>query len=316
MTPARPDAMQQALRWLVILQDDAVSDHDHREFAKWLAEDSDHADAWRRAKQVWEYAAVAEPAFREARSSRLPPSMTKGQSRWWLAIAASVAVLAVVGTLMVRPDLLAQQRTALGERRVVTLSDGSQVEMGSATSLSATMAADRRRVILYGGEAFFTVAPDPSRPFEVEARNGRIRALGTAFDVKETSDGYISVAVAEHAVAVTVADAPPVEVGEGGLVRYGPNGVVQESQANLRLVQAWRRDRLVFQEATLREVVAELGRYRAEPILITDDRVAALSVTAVFDTTRTDEALQTIAATLPVRVTHVGGLLTLIRPNN
>ena len=59
----------------------------------------------------------------------------------------------------------------------------------------------------------------------------------------------------------------------------------------MRVAEAWRRDRLVFQDAPLGEVVADLERTRGGRIVLTDQRLRALPVTAVFDARQADVAL-------------------------
>ena len=70
----------------------------------------------------------------------------------------------------------------------------------------------------------------------------------------------------------------------------------------------------MFHDSPLAEVVAELERYRRGRVLILDDRIAALPVTAVIDVRETDAMLRTIGATLPVRVRRLTDLLVLIGP--
>ncbi|PKU22850.1 FecR family protein [Telmatospirillum siberiense] len=305
--------MEEALRWCVVLHDGDATEIDHRDFTGWLAEGPAHEEAWCRAQATWAYAARAEPAFRRTEEpGRSSPAHRPTRWQGW-ALAASVTLLVCTGVVAGRPDLLADQRTAAGERRTVTLEDGSTVEMGSSSALSTVMDGQTRRILLYRGEAFFTVAPDAARPFDVEAAGGRSRALGTAFDVK-ANDGAVTVTVAEHAVAVSVPGRSEITVHQGQQVRYGSEGLDEVGPADLRQTQAWQRDRLIFQEAPLAQVVAELSRCRGGMIVITDRKLAALPVTAVFDTTRVGEALQTMASTLPVRLTDLGGMLTLIRP--
>src|SRR5690606_7134707 len=96
---------------------------------------------------------------------------------------------------------LADEATGIGERRVVALADGSSITLDSATSVDVKYAANERRIVLRDGQIFVTVAPDTARPFIVEARQGTVRALGTAFNVR-AYDGGARVAVTEHAVRV------------------------------------------------------------------------------------------------------------------
>lgn len=311
--------IEEALRWLVLLRDDQATGQDREAFAAWLAAGPAHEAAWGRAQHVWSHAGIIEPAIRAGRQgagpnvAHLPPPRRLSRRRWMGgAMAAGVLALAG-GYVLSRPATFADYRTGIGERRTVTLADGSVVELGSATAMSVAFDEGGRTVTLHEGEAFFTVAADTARPFVVAAANGRTRALGTAFNVKRLPDAVI-VSVAEHTVAVTANGDRPVEVETGRQARYGPDGVEPATAADLGAVQAWRRDRLVFLDAPLGDVVADLERYRRGRIVVTDRRIGALPVTAVIDVRETDAALRTIADTLPVRVRRMTDLLVLLSP--
>ena len=67
--------------------------------------------------------------------------------------------------------------------------------------------------------------------------------------------------------------------------------------------------RLIFEDSPLSEVVADLERHRQGWIIIADDRIRNITVTAVFDSRRADAALDAISDTLPVRLTRIGGVV-------
>src|SRR3546814_3917007 len=74
-------------------------------------------------------------------------------------------------------------RTVLGERRVVTLADGSTVSLDAASEVRVAYSERARELALVRGQARFDVAHDPRRPFAVQARDQRVVATGTAFNV-------------------------------------------------------------------------------------------------------------------------------------
>ena len=76
---------------------------------------------------------------------------------------------------------------------------------------------------------------------------------------------------------------------------------------------AWRRDRIVFEDETLAAVVEDLERYRPGRILLGGERVADLKVTAVFDLTRPEHALDILAETLALRIRRLAGLALITR---
>ncbi len=213
--------------------------------------------------------------------------------------------------LISRHGLLATYQTDVGERRSFTLADGSTVELGSYSALSVDFSDNRRNLVLHEGQAFFQVASDQSRPFVVRASGGTITALGTAFDVKLT-DQAVTVSVVEHAVSVTFGQIYPVRLNEGWQMTYGGEEASLPQPADQQMVEAWRNDRVIFEDVPLSRVLNELERYRRGKIFITDTEIGHIPVTAIFDTRYAEAALTTIAETLPVRVLNGSGWITVV----
>jgi transmembrane sensor len=304
---------EQAVQWFVLLRDDDATAEDRSAFASWLAADRAHEAAWRSVERMWGgLDALAPDAARLRRKPRRAGRL-KG-------IAAAAVLLAVLGIAwqMTPVGLLADYRTAIGERRVIALQDGSQVELGAASALDVAFSAGERRVKLLSGEAFFTVTKDEARPFVVAAENGEVKVLGTAFDVK-IADG-VMVAVTRNAVRVSArastTSIAPIVVTQGQAVRYDADGISAVSAADLDSIQAWRQGQLVFRNVPLDAVLAELQRYRSGRIALIGGALGQRRVTAVFDAHNADAALDTIAESLSLRVYHAAGLLTVIVPNN
>ncbi len=302
--------MEAARRWFVLLREpDAMRPEDHAAFAEWLQADPLHDEAWQRVQRLWH-------RFDRA----LPDLQRRGQSaaagidrRAWLRRVAGLGILAGGGGYAIsRYFPSADHRTAVGERRQVTLPDGSRLEMGGDTAVSLKFDARRRRVELHGGEAFFPVQPDAARPFVVNAAEGDIRALGTAFNIKRNQAVAI-VTVAEHGVAVSLPHGREIRLQQGQQLRYadGLAGVVQ--QVDLLASQAWRQGRLFFQETPLAEALFDLQRYRPGHIVIADRDLAALPVTGIFHVDKADDALRSIAGILKLRLTAITNRLIIVR---
>jgi len=308
----RDPLIEEALRWLVVLRDPSAGEVDRRAFDLWRAADPAHEAAWRRAQEVWARADILAPAMQDRASS--PPARRFWTRRRWLQAAAVSAVAIPVGLLLIRSNFFADFRTAAGERRTINLGDGSTIELAGASALSVFFSAESRRLQLVAGEAFFDVAPE-TRPFVVEAGGGRVGALGTAFDVK-LGETEVTVAVSKHRVSVSIDGSPDMLVEQGQVVRYSATHIEPVQAADLGKVEAWRRGRLIFQDAPLGEVIADLERCRGGRIILTDARLRAMPVTAVFDIRQTDAALATIASTLPIRVRRFTDLLVVLSPKD
>jgi len=74
--------------------------------------------------------------------------------------------------------------TAAGETYTLTLADGSQVYLNSASSIHFPVVFDgRQRKIGITGEVYIKVAKNPKQPFIVTAGNVEVLALGTEFNI-------------------------------------------------------------------------------------------------------------------------------------
>ncbi|TWB12210.1 FecR family protein [Rhizobium sp. ERR 1071] len=298
--------VMEALEWFVRMRDDKVTAADRQALEEWLARDDAHLAAWNHAQALWARFDIMQPEFDRMRRGR--PLLSRRNF-----VLGSVAIVGGLGGLYAlnQRGFFAEYKTDIGERRTIGLPDGSTVELGSYSALSTHFSETERRVELYRGEGFFDVSRDPARSFLVDAGGGNTRALGTKFDVKFVDD-LVTVAVSEHAVQVQEDGFSNLRLEEGWQVSYGRNGLGQPTEASLDTVEAWRSDRIIFQDVPLRRVLAELERYRRGRIILMDSSIGDIPVTAIFETARTESALQTIADTLGIRLLNAANYVTLV----
>jgi len=295
-----------ALEWFVLLQDKTVNADDRHAFSVWIGSDPAHRLAYERAKKLWQRFDTIKPEYDRIRQSKRPVS------RRGVVLGSLAALVLLPGAFLIsRHGLFATYQTGVGERRSFTLADGSSVELGTYSALSVDFSDDRRDLVLHRGQAFFQVVSDQSRPFVVSASGGTITALGTAFDVKLT-DQVVTVSVVEHAVSIAFGQIDPVRLNEGWQITYGAEETSAPQNADRNIVEAWRNDRVIFEDVPLSRVLNELERYRRGKIFTTDTEIGNMPVTAIFDTRDAEAALTTIAETLPVRVLNGSGWITVV----
>jgi transmembrane sensor len=298
---------ERALEWLVHLHSGSESEQDWSEYQSWKAADAGQRQAAEQAERLWQGlgSALTRPA-----TSRL-----KRAARLSLLILALGAAGFAGGLFGAPGAYFPDERTATGERRSLTLPDGSRLELDAVTSLDIDFSDRQRRLVLHAGRIFVAVSPDRQRPFRVESGGGTIQALGTAFAVGKESDA-VEVVVAEHAVRVAFPDeatGPSVEVQAGNQISYAPDtGLGQPRPVEIRSRTAWRRGLFLFESRPLGAVVAELERYRRGRIVIADNALKDLPVTGIFETGDSDALLDAVVAALPVQV-HKLPWLTVIR---
>jgi transmembrane sensor len=303
-------AEQQAAHWRAQLSSDRVTAQHRREFAAWLVASAEHKAAWDKVDAFWqtldqlpltEHDFVEIPKLKTVNATKPKKRVSIRYYRPVLALTASV--LLAIGVLANNIDYyFSDYHTETGQQRQITLADGSQILMNTQTAISVDYAAQRRTIHLHKGEAYFKVAPDTKRPFVVETDNGQAQALGTAFDVKE-SESETAVTVFEHAVKITTANGKTLDkLVAGQRAVFNEDLPIILEKIDTARAESWQKRRMVFQNRTLVEVVAELERYRPGRIVILGSAIKNLRLTGVFGTENTDIALHTIEQSLPVKI--------------
>jgi ferric-dicitrate binding protein FerR (iron transport regulator) len=189
--------------------------------------------------------------------------------------------------------------TRAAERRSVTLPDGSQIELGVASTLRvAPEFGGTTRDVTLEGEAFFRVEHDAARPFRVTVRGVRVEDLGTEFSIRAyDSDTAFRVAVESGVVAVQTS-AEPVVLNPHDVAMVSGQAVVSVSRnVDVSNYSAFAAGKLIFDNATLSQVFAELERWFDVDFRVTDSSVLGrrLAVPTGFDEgTSLDTVLQTI----------------------
>jgi transmembrane sensor len=140
--------------------------------------------------------AMTEPTPRADRAVRPP--------RWrrrFVAAAACALIATLATALWWSTERYPLYTTDVGERRSLTLADGSTVDLNARSRIRIEFTRGERRVELLDGQALFQVAKDKERPFIVRSGDATVRAVGTQFDVYRKASGT-TVTVLEGRVAV------------------------------------------------------------------------------------------------------------------
>ena len=299
----------QAAQWFLLIQSGEATPAERTRWARWREADPSHEAAWQRAEQVSRKfgllpGGLAMPALgRAVRADRRTAIKTlavllTAAPAGWFAWRASPA-----------REWLADHRTATGERREVRLPDGTRIQLNTATAIDVAYGTAQRLVRLRAGEIRIDTAPDgvPSgdpayRPFVVETAQGRLRALGTRFVVRQHEGRRSHVAVLEGAVEVKPEDArgPAVVLRAGEQAGFSASAVEAVAPVGPE-ADDWSRGVLRAKNMRLHDFLAELGRYRPG-VLRCDPAVAELRVSGVFQLNDTGPVLDSLPQALPVDV--------------
>lgn len=304
-----------AAHWLTLLHDELSTPADREAFERWCEADPRHAVAVERMRgllgDLQELpAAPARVALKQA-FARPRPTMA-GRSAQALALVG-VLVCGWIG-LDNLPIWMADQRTGVGERRELVLSDGSHLQLNSHSALDVKFDGQQRVIELLAGELWVEVAKDARRPFVVRTDQGTATALGTRYLVKREADGSTVVSVLESVVAAqpNAGQAVNVAAGEQTILREGrvqpprPFGNAHPDD--------WTRGLLKVDDRPLSEVLQALASYRHGLVRFDEQALQGLRVSGVFRLDDTDAALATLADNLPINVEHFTDLLVVVKP--
>jgi len=247
------------------------------------------------------------------------------------AAAASFALLAGAlawRTLTPPRQFAATAETPIGGLRNMTLPDGSRIELNTGTAVSVSFSADRRAVELVQGEAHFTVASDPRRPFVVQVGGVSVWAVGTAFSVRRhpeqvevlVTEGRVDVQDAREEISLLAT--PVLVAGQRAFVperpsvaRPTPPVVVAEVEPlEIPRRLAWRDHRLEFGPTPLREVVAEFNRYSEQRLVVADPELAEMSLGGTFRAGDADTLVRLLETSFGVVAERRGHETILRRP--
>ena len=295
---------QAAAEWLV-RRDRGLTAAEQDEFLPWLAADPRHGE-WLALHRhtVGDFGALAR--WRPEHSEEPNPDLLAPPRRriHWLAptLLAAAASITLAGfwwrTTPATPVTAAI--ASVSELKRLILEDGSSVELNHGAVVTTEFSATERRATLVRGEALFTVAKNPARPFIVRAGGVDVRAVGTAFSVRLDATA-VEVLVTEGRVAVaqparivknselpsTIPQLPSplAEIAAGhratvSLTGAEPPRVVAVTPHAIMQQLNWQPTLLDFSSAPLAAAVAEFNRRNRVQFVLADAELAGMPIVA------------------------------------
>jgi len=337
----KEDINLEAAEWVARL-DRGLSATERVQLAEWLAADparsallEEMSDLWGEMDVLSELADIF-PLDAASRSS----VRTVARRTWTAGLAAAACLLLVLGGLWAArdgglwddflnarpaiPDVAYE--TDIGEQESVDLDDGSTVTLNTDTSADVRFTDNSRDVFLKRGEAFFKVAHDMDRPFNVHVGDRVVQAVGTAFNVRLKEDGEVEVMVTEGRVRLMEAALPKTEtvvaqpapdrkaqtlgtfevaVLDGNKPEFQPEfHKVAPAEANIKL--AWRRGMLVFHGEPLSSVLQEVSRYTTTTFVLKDEALGKIRVGGYFQAGDIDGLLVALTENFDIQAQRVG----------
>lgn len=299
----------EAANWLS-RRDRGLSAEESAALLHWLEQDPRHREALEELSDVWGSMDALSALAPSPAMTSLDPELVatdrprRTVRRVWLRVSVGVAAAACLTLWLGRFLLLPRTvETDVGVLLSHTLPDGSIAQLNTDSAIRAEFSDVERRIRLLRGEVFFTVTKDPARPFVVTSGAVAVRAVGTAFNVRQRGP-EVEVLVAEGKVRIDPAARPsapgtatreenaPVEpplLGAGDRARIATAAtgaaattIEKVSESELQRTLAWQEHRLEFDATPLVEIAEEFNRYNRRQIVVSDEALAQRRFSGVF----------------------------------
>ena len=317
-TRARDDraerASDEAAAWYAKLSGQRVSNAELSAFFTWRSDSLNDA-AYTRIEGLTTSAraladdprlrAIAQAAAVRPRESETLLARLRRRPGTIAGFGAVLTAAAVVGAVLLHPPGQQTYRTDIGERRAISLEDGSSIELNTNSQVRVRLSKARRDLILDKGQAMFAVAHDAGRPFVVTAGDTSVRAIGTRFEVYRAQDA-VRVTLAQGRVEVRQAgksntQAPPVTLTAGERVDVAAARPAAPVVVDVAAATGWTSGRLTFRDVSLAQAVAEINRYSRRQVVLGPGAPADQRVNGVFDAGDTEAFVAGVAALLDLK---------------
>ena len=298
-----------AAAWIERRDRDEWCAADQAELDTWLDQSPAHRAAFWRLEAAWKDTnrlTAFQPSPRRISETRAPAS------RPIFKFAAAIVLLAVCGSAtawyVTTPDWKTYS-TTVGGREILTLGDGTKIELNTDSSVRVAQTAHSREVWLDKGEAYFDVTHDATRPFTVVAGDRRITDLGTKFVIRRETGG-LKVAVLDGRVQLEPngGETKPTILTEGDVIVATATKLTRSRTLAKQLETdlGWRNGVLVFNDRTLADVVAEFNRYNTRKLIVTDEKTAQTRIAGTFRADNIEAFVNTAHRVLGLKVEKRG----------
>lgn len=308
MSAAQPSAtvVKQAIQWMLRLRESGPDQRLQRKCEQWREAHPEHERAWQRVLSLHQDLDLRAIPGAGLALHTLETSERRLHRRQALKLLGGAALIGSASWLSKDLQLLTDWRsdysTGTGERRSVTLPDGSLLQLNTRSAADLAFDARQRLIRLNHGELMLTCsdAQANGRPLLVQTHDALLEGVNARFTVRQRDD-CTQVSVSAGQVALHGPGPSALHwLGSGqhwSIDAHGPRVVEQPDMD----AAAWADGLIVTGNMRLADFVAEVARYRPGFLSCSDD-VADLRLSGVYRLADTDALLELLPQTLPVRL--------------
>lgn len=304
---------------------------------QWLSETPQHKEEFEKLQKAWELATAGIglqewDAIRSKEkflwkvihsqdSTIQARKLEAGMSRRFIANLMKYAALAIIflGILSLlyyqfsgsKPNKIFNEISVLrGSKTRMTLADGTKLWLNASSKIRYNQNFNKQeRDIFLEGEAYFEVAKNAHKPFNVYAGGIVVHAVGTTFNVKAyPEEKVVETTLVEGAVIVSAdtESAEKIVLKPNEQVLYNKPGlntsekILVTKGINAELFTSWISDKLVISSEDLESLAVKLGRKYDVVFHFDDNSLKKLRFTGVLKNETIEQILEVLKISSPV----------------
>ena len=195
------------------------------------------------------------------------------------------------------PDQEVRFTMSTGNKGDVSLPDGTNVKLNSATTIVYHTDTKNQRMVDLSGEAFFDVAHNPDKPFRVAVNGLQIEVLGTTFNINTHKDGIVETYLSTGRIRLSGDDLKKVYY-----LNPGQKAIYNENSHQLQIVKTddhvetgWQDNYLIFEKEPLHNVIAQIERWYGVKIQLNNTVIASDRMSGSFRNETLENVIKSIS---------------------
>lgn len=320
--------MENKINYIIarVLSGESSSD-DIISLSEWLNEDEKNREEFRRLKTYWDaevafnhYVSPSVSADKLLEDINIKDKRTKRIQLWkrYIPLIAAATLLFFFSTaffLYHTNNQVSEYYTLLTDEHKsdFTMEDGTVITLNKNSRLTySDKFGKNTRDVKLEGEAYFEVAKDPDKPFQVEMNGASIMVLGTHFNVKADADSDdITATLVEGSIRFEGAEQKIVMTPHQQLTFNRSTKKVDVKHVDTDIFTSWKDGLLKYKSISFAELIEELKNVYQVQIQIDDENLMkpTVMVSGTFSREQSiEQILKVISRSLPIRWTNSNGV--------
>lgn len=230
------------------------------------------------------------------------------------SIGLRVAAILVLGLLFSSVWFYMESRSAsesvplqtvsipYGAKTQLVMPDGSTVWLNSGSTLSYSGDFSKKRQVVLKGEAFFEVKKS-NIPFDVNTSYGKIRVLGTAFNVLAYPETGFVTTLVRGSVKIDSGRSNQSQILEPGEQAELIGANLVKSKVETELFTSWKDGKMIFRREPFPSLMKRLERWFNVKIVYLPEDFKDLWYSGTIENETITEVMDMVSAAAPVQFT-------------